>query len=156
MAEDPEVLQLKLKKLNDEKVAFYKKQLKRLGWSDKKLNKYDSIEVLEAFLNEEEEKEEKKKEEDEEEDKKKEEKSNAFVRPPTRLITKVNAGRPTYKFPDGSTTTATPMRKRFNKAALARFADPMKVPRYEVKVDPRSRINALPPTAEEPYWRVIA
>lgn len=141
---EKEKLRKEKEDLKEEKINFKREVLVSLGYSEEKANKHNSIEVLNALI---------------EDEKERNSAKNEGIPPPDqKLETKkivVNAGSQTVSFPDGSKKNAEPV-ERINEDLLFRLTDPMKVPRNILKYSERARVNTLPPDDEHPYHRVIA
>jgi hypothetical protein len=71
---------------------------------------------------------------------------------------KVNAGEATFTLPSGDSIVSQPttVLNDGGESELMHYVDPLHVPKYLNKYHPNSRVNALPPSDEFPWERLIA
>ena len=78
--------------------------------------------------------------------------------PVTGMI-KANAGEPTFNLPSGEAIQSQPTNAKneaVTDAEVLHFVDPLHVPKFLNKYHPDVRVNALPPSDEFPWERLIA
>ena len=131
-----EELEEEKKKLKEEKTNFKREQLISYGYNAEKAAKINSLDVLDAFIEE--------------------YKERQNVTPPKAKPLSIKAGIPSMRAPGGEEIKLNVEEDPVNKLMkLAHINDPFSVPLRLNKGSKDARIAFLPPDDDHPYPRVI-